>query len=337
MSDYSLESLRNSPLEKGRLAVDLFFILSGFILAHVYGAAFADKNCNVKAFFIARIARIYPAHLAMMIIFLLYVVVLGALGFPYNAERYRPESFLWHVTLLDAWGIDKDVSWNLPAWSIGAEFAAYIAFPFLIGPIMRLSPRTASRCLLVLVGAFSLLIQPLHLTERTFDFSIARVLPEFLIGVLAYRARDHLIAWAGNVNITFSGAIAFLIVCVVAMAPDALIVAGLVIVIVCGAAITGSLATALSWRPLLYLGEISYSLYLVHAFVLSATYSAFKIPRIAAYVPASLRDVLVIALVLWSASVLYHFVEKPGRAFICNAFAFRPRRPAENAFVRVPE
>ena len=156
---------------------------------------------------------------------------------------------------------------------------------------MRLSPRTASRCLLVLVGAFSLLIQPLHLTERTFDFSIARVLPEFLIGVLAYRARVHLIAWAGNVNITFSGAIAFFILCVVAMTPDALIVAGLVIVIVCGAAITGSLATALSWRPLLYLGEISYSLYLVHAFVLSATYSAFKIPRIAAYVPASLRDV----------------------------------------------
>src|ERR1039458_4042522 len=87
MRDYSLAGLRGGPLEKARLAVDLFFVLSGFILAHVYGAAFTEKRSSLRAFFVARLARIYPAHLAMMIVFLLYVACLGSIGFSYNAER----------------------------------------------------------------------------------------------------------------------------------------------------------------------------------------------------------------------------------------------------------
>ena len=66
----------------------------------------------------------------------------------------------------------------------------------------------------------------------------------------------------------------------------------------------------------IYLGEISYSLYLVHAFVLSILYNAFKIPRIAAFVPVALRDWLVIIVALVAASALYHLVEKPGRKII---------------------
>ena len=138
MADYSFKGLLGGPLEKGHLAVDLFFILSGFILAHIYGAAFAEKGYSKRAFFVARFARIYPGHLTMMIVFLLYVIILGSIGFPYNPERYRPQSFLWHVTLLDAWGLDRELSWNIPAWSISAEFFAYTMFPFIARPIMRL-------------------------------------------------------------------------------------------------------------------------------------------------------------------------------------------------------
>ena len=271
MRDYSLAGLRGGPLEKAHLAVDLFFVLSGFILAHVYGEAFTEKRSSLRAFFVARLARVYPAHLAMMIVFLLYVAYLGSIGFSYNAERYRPESFLWHATLLDAWGIDRGLTWNFPAWSISAEFSAYLIFPFIVGPLMRLPPRIAAYLLLLLIGAFALLNGPLRLTDRTFDFSIVRILPEFIMGLLAYRARDYLVAFVGSTNVAFVSAIVILVVFIWTMAPDLLIVASFVALIVLGAAITGSLAAAVTWHPLIYLGEISYSLYLVHAFVLSVS------------------------------------------------------------------
>ena len=44
------------------------------------------------------------------------------------------ELFLWHATLLDAWGIDRGLTWNFPAWSISAEFSAYLMFPSLSAP-----------------------------------------------------------------------------------------------------------------------------------------------------------------------------------------------------------
>ena len=114
---------------------------------------------------------------------------------------------MWHATLLDAWGIDRGLTWNFPAWSISAEFSAYLMFPFIVGPLMRLPPRIAAYLLLLLIGAFALLSGPLRLTDRTFDFSIVRILPEFIMGLLAYRARGYLVAFVGSANIACVSAI----------------------------------------------------------------------------------------------------------------------------------
>ena len=184
---------------------------------------------------------------------------------------------------------------------------------------MRLPPRIAAYLLLLLIGAFALLNGPLRLTDRTFDFSIVRILPEFIMGLLAYRARDDPVAFVGSTNVAFVSAIVILVVFIWTMAPDLLIVASFVALIVLGAAITGSLAAAVTWHPLIYLGEISYSLYLVHAFVLSVLYNAFKVPRISAFV--LFRDWLVIIVALVAASALYHLVEKPARKFIRGTYA----------------
>ncbi len=56
-----------SPIiERSRLAVDAFFMLSGFILAHVYGPSFADGTFRYRRFIVARLARLYPLHLAVL-------------------------------------------------------------------------------------------------------------------------------------------------------------------------------------------------------------------------------------------------------------------------------
>jgi peptidoglycan/LPS O-acetylase OafA/YrhL len=316
MRDYSLQGLRGGPLEKAHLAVDLFFILSGFILAHVYGTAFTERKTSIREFFVARLARIYPAHFVMMIIFLLYVTTLGSMGFSYNPERYRPISFIWHISLLDAVGVDNNLTWNFPAWSISAEFFAYLMFPFVIAPVMRLSPRTALLLLSFLLCIFMALNGPFHLTERTVNFSIIRIFPEFLMGILTYRARTFLFTYIHIPNFAFLCTIVLLILAVQYMVPDEVVVVDFVAVIMFGANITGLLKHILAWRPLVYLGEASYSLYLVHAFVLSVFYNALKIPYAAAVVPTVLRDWIVIALTLSASILLYQLVERPGRRFI---------------------
>ena len=132
MRDYSNGLLRVGHIEKAHLAVDFFFILSGFILAHVYGREFSSGRASWKDFLIARFARIYPAHLTIMILFLVYISVFGSIGFNYNLDRYRVDTFIEHILLIDAWGVSNTLSWNYPSWSISAEFFAYFLFPILV-------------------------------------------------------------------------------------------------------------------------------------------------------------------------------------------------------------
>ena len=81
--------------------------------------------------------------------------------------------------------------------------------------------------------------------------------------------------------------------------------------------VTGFSANAPGWRPLVYLGETSCSLYVVHAFILSALYSV-KSPQIAAVVPSAIRDLLVFVAVLVAASVCCTILQRRrvGNSFV---------------------
>ena len=54
-------------VSKGYLGVEVFFVLSGFILSHVYLEAAGEKRFSYRGFLWARIARVYPLHLATLI------------------------------------------------------------------------------------------------------------------------------------------------------------------------------------------------------------------------------------------------------------------------------
>jgi peptidoglycan/LPS O-acetylase OafA/YrhL len=319
MRDYSSSIPQTGPILKLHLAVDFFFILSGFILTLVYGERFKSDTASTYDYLVARIARIYPVHLTVMLAFVVLVLAMSSLGMEFNAQRYRPIAFFWHIALLDAWGFDDSLTWNYPAWSISAEFAAYCLFPFIIGPIMRLRIPAAIISLLALCITFMLCNHLLDITSRTINFSIIRVIPEFIMGMLAARL-------SGTPSPTLHANFAFCLIALLVSglllyeAPDEYTVVVSVALIGLAPHISGPLRSLLSWRPLVYLGAASYSLYMVHAFVLSIFYNAMKLPLLGSKLPVPFRDGICLALTVIVASMLFHFVENPCRHIIRAAF-----------------
>src|SRR5258708_1351521 len=119
---------------KGYLMVDLFFIMSGFIICHVYHQSFQDgfASGNFRKFIVARFARIYPLHLFTLVLLIIFVGATKSWN-PIDDPKAIPAN----IFLIHALGIHKVFTWNVPSWSISAEWWAYMIFPLLIIFIYR--------------------------------------------------------------------------------------------------------------------------------------------------------------------------------------------------------
>lgn len=108
------------------LGVDYFYVLSGFVMMIAYGDR---KVVNKKDYWINRIARIYPLHL-----FTLFLTVLVSLLISINYLAYYKfnlTSFLLNTFLLQSWIPQHSLSWNVPSWSVSVEMFFYFLFPFV--------------------------------------------------------------------------------------------------------------------------------------------------------------------------------------------------------------
>lgn len=116
----------------GYLGVDLFFALSGFILAHVYLAGLEGGRFGYGGFLKNRIARVYPMHLAALAAMLVLYAGASALGAGVGSpDAFKLADLPAHLTMTHAWGATEAVGWNFPSWSISAEWAAYLLFPLV--------------------------------------------------------------------------------------------------------------------------------------------------------------------------------------------------------------
>ena len=118
-------------LGKGYLAVDLFFMLSGFVLWLNYDDRLRAGGIGEAATFLARrIARIWPLHVFMLAGAVAFVLATAAAGRP-PSDHYPWGELPLHLALMQNWGLTNALTWNDPAWSISCEFAAYLLFPLL--------------------------------------------------------------------------------------------------------------------------------------------------------------------------------------------------------------
>ncbi|HUC66489.1 MAG TPA: acyltransferase [Stellaceae bacterium] len=304
---------------RGYLAVDLFFMLSGFVLAHVYSADFANRPSRRRyaAFIWARLARIYPLHLLSILL------LLRLYG---QTSLYSGHALALNLLLLQGPWLPQ-VTWNYPSWSISAEWHAYLLFPVFCAGLWRLPAKAAAAvaiaCALALVltcaesewGLANVTNGPL---------SLARALPEFITGMLAYRA--YRTGWCRALwqSDLFLASIAVAILALSCAWPtDLAIILLLPGVLLAAATNEGRAKSLLISRPLQFLGDISYSLYMIHYTCIIAIFDALfgvdsagapTAPRIMAFFAA-------IALSLGFATALSRGIEYPARSALRRLWA----------------
>ncbi len=262
-------------LSAGYMRVDLFFILSGFVLSYRYAPEFRQLGARgYGRFMLKRFARIYPVHLFTMAVLLVFAGAAQLTGREVALIREsNATDFLTNLLLIQAWILPVKFSWNFPAWSLSCEWLAYFLFPFLTLLMWRVrSPATAIVSIAALLGAMALSCT--WLMENGiygYDFMI-RLLTEFSSGCLLYQL--YRVKWAAHWNWSVLST-AVVIVVLLAGALLQLLqlkvfwVAILFAVLIYGLIFEqGIVARIFRSRFFLYWGRLSYSLYMTHALVL---------------------------------------------------------------------
>lgn len=337
-------------VSRGYLWVDFFFVLSGFIICHVYGDRFTARPLR-KSFWpylSARFSRIYPLHLFSLGLALAFWVVTRAAvpqleGSPLFA-LFTPETLPQNVALLHAMGTTDGLSWNVPSWSIAAEWWTYL-IAVLIFPLLNVGRgwRTwgaIAACLLALVALERL--HPSGTLDVTWDLGVLRCVLGFTMGVSAYqlyRAR-----WGHRV---LQGDLAFAATAVAILGllhrtpADALLVPLFALLVLAAAHNRGRARGWLNTRPMRHLGDISYSVYMVQAFWLSIFWTGFALHTGRMGIgdfgyPLPVRLLLLVALlgaVVATGGLTYRFVEIPARDWLRSRSG---RIPARAPLVHVP-
>ena len=182
---------------KGYLAVDMFFVLSGFVITHVYKEGFARRvtGRRYRDFLKARVARIYPLHITVLLLFVATATAERAASYalrgsfepiPLLGERSIGGFFANLVMLQGLWA--RELSWNDPSWSISLEFLAYLLFPLLFPVLWRAGPAAKAGLGGLLVVALGWLAYRTggYFNQWNGTYAILRCLPEFLAGMLLY-------------------------------------------------------------------------------------------------------------------------------------------------------
>ena len=183
-------------LRVGRLGVDLFFALSGFILTHTYLTRMGPSITWPKSrhFLWLRLARIYPVHFVMLNVAGLAVLAQQKFGSSTAGSRdwLNAKDYLKQVFLLQEWGPSPQRGWNYPAWSLSMEWLAYLLFPLLVLALFRFHKRLSTR---VVVLLWCLVMVPLLWYGISYYGdpyyisgwgSTIRILTEFTAGGLTY-------------------------------------------------------------------------------------------------------------------------------------------------------
>jgi len=295
----------------GYLGVDLFAFLSGFVISFTYGDRLAVLRAEAtRRFLWLRLARIYPLHLFMLSLF---VVSLGLTEGPSAlAPAVSDPVFLRQVLLLHGWGFDDAFAWNVPSWTVSSEWFCYLLFPLFAPGLSRLNNGplaggVAALCLAATTGALFAVGHPRF--TAYLDWGLIRIGGEFLTGCLLYRAwrarlgADRPWGWIGLLALVFA--------IFASTSQPALAVPAFAITVYALAWNEKPLRLVFGNRVSVYLGEISYSIYLVHWFVLQHA-GMLGLDRL----PDGVRVWAMFGVVIAASAATYHGVESVARTWL---------------------
>lgn len=313
-------------VENGYLMVDLFFILSGFVIAASYFERLND-GAAARDFMILRVFRVYPLHLFLLLGLVCLELAKYATPASMTADgpftANSPQSLAANLLLVHAWDVLPRLTWNLPSWSISAEFGAYIAFAVIMASGLGRRPGFWTVATCVAIAGYVALAFANGSLDLTYQLGLPRCLCGFAIGVFLHRSVKVRVSERAPY-----ADLAIFVAMVVAMAliqgAAALLVVGLMVLLVIALRDDeGALARILRSRPLQFLGLISYSVYMVHVPVRIVFMNLMKHFG----VQPNGNDLMMnpwagdavmlvyLAIVLVVATFTFHLVEEPGRRF----------------------
>jgi peptidoglycan/LPS O-acetylase OafA/YrhL len=338
------------------LFVDFFFILSGFVMTHVYRERIA-QGLSFKDYLLLRVGRLYPLHVFAHVLYAtsifgkwwLYEAGVGATN---PAQALPLGSFWTNLLLLQGFGVHGYLYWNRPSWSIGAELGAYVIF-FVFTVTLDRRGRLLAPFLLVLLLYGALLVYDDRRMDITYDFGLLRCIAGFYLGSCLLRASRK---WGARLSLgrkAQTGAelacLAAVVVCVSNAASSQLFLAGAILafaasIYVFSTGNSGPLGALLKTPWLGKLGVWSYSIYLLHLVCLEVAGDlaehVFGLKLHVGIGPiAILLNALVIAFVIAFSRYTYEWIEKPFRERVKARLAAGPRRarrPDSEAATRDP-
>jgi len=354
---YGVPFLRNSWL-----FVDFFFVLSGFVIAANYQQRLLD-GFGAGRFLLLRLGRLYPLHFAMLALFIacellkvLRRMLIPALASvnpiaPFSTPQEAPNTILANLLLVQSLHVFDFLTWNVPSWSISTEFYTYVVFAAcLIG----LRKHAWIALILAMVGGPVLIAA---LSERNmatvYDWGIIRCIYGFAAGVLSWNIyekwNERLGKWLSG-SIVEWGALGLVVVFVSAAGTTLLSIAApyvFALVVLVFAFEAGIVSAVLRLRPLVFLGTISYSIYMTHVFIAKRMFDAgIQLDKRWHIDPFTHReidggDVAFLGTQLWHGDIAYpvylamiiamsyftyRWIEKPAREWVRNRVRRRQQR-----------
>ena len=321
----------------GSAAVGFFFVLSGFILSHVYRGA--QEHTPPGRFYLARLARIWPMHIVCLA---LLCVTPGFRSAPDTLMEWS--TYIEHALLLQSWTLDTSAAmgWNGPAWSLSVEAFFYVMFPFLVtlsGRTLAILAIASTVSVLILCGIAdrSALADPASAPAWKALLGVVPLfrLPEFLVGICTHVAwlrcrteqpRHALLATAAELGSIALIVLLFLTwgtsqwgtawawcperpVSVESLSRGPGMSIGFAALIAAFASGRGLLGRLCAHKYMVYLGEVSFAFYMAHSLVLGfASQGARDLPDVWH------RPLLAGTLMTLGASAcLFAFIENPVR------------------------
>ncbi|MGI8748677.1 MAG: acyltransferase family protein [Deinococcus sp.] len=337
-------------IRAGQVGVTLFFILSGFILTYTYLRPGSPQELSTprRDFWAARFARIYPVYALGLLVSLPFLLEPLLHRLPSKTEA---ASLLLAPLLLQAWLPQTACVWNCPGWSLSTEGFFYLLFPLVLGGVAWLRRRgvLAGGLLLWLLALLPPLLY-LRFSPRPFPpesllmdaayYGPAFRLPEFLLGMLLGQeflrrpsspraaALLTLLGLAGTLLLmVYSGAVT------VPPLRNALVIPFMAALIWGLAHGRGMVARLLAWRPMIALGEASYSLYILHVPVYLWLDWARRHFSQTTSAPGFRFFLVYLGVLVLLSLATYAWVERPAQRAVLRAWRRRTARASASAGV----
>lgn len=321
----------------GFLFVDFFFVLSGYVIARAFWRE--PRQSRLGSNILARVARMYPLHLLTLLLVAILLAFLPATARdpdfvqPTNDARH----FLLNLLLLNQSGLQEGWSFNTPAWSISAEFIVNVAFLGFI----YLGAR--GRMLLMVLAAATavglLMSSPRPYIDGQFafgwlDVNLFRCSLGFASGIAVYWLVHRLDLARALVRqsllctVLGAASLAALLGVMVVSGRHPPVAHYLISIAVASGCVlfvpfAPVLRSLLRHRPLVYLGDISYSTYLVHYPLQLAIYLAGALGLVQVDFDSPITFVAFIAAVIVVSAATHRFIEMPGQKWLLE---LGPRR-----------